>query len=144
MDVAGHWHAPIATGALPHTPRRFLVPADLTCAQFGFLIRRRLSLPPEKALFLFINGALPSGAALMREAYELHKDRDGFLYVQYHTEATFGSFSSDLLATRVTSGLPLVRCDAPVMRGPVGRCGSRACTHACMDAGTRACTSAGT
>lgn len=67
------------------------MPGDLTCAQFGFLIRRRLQLPPEKALFLFINGSLPSGAALMREAYEQHRDRDGFMYVQYQSEATFGS-----------------------------------------------------
>ena len=66
------------------------MPSDLTVAQFAFVIRRRLSLEPEKALFLFIDGTLPPSAQLMREVYEAHADADGFLYVLYSSENTFG------------------------------------------------------
>jgi GABA(A) receptor-associated protein len=70
--------------------QKFLVPADLTIAQFAFVIRRRLSVTSDQALFLFVNGTLPPSSLLLRECYEQHKDRDGFLYVLYSSETTFG------------------------------------------------------
>ena len=39
--------------------RKFLVPADLTVAQFMWIIRKRVQLPPEKAIFLFVGRLLP-------------------------------------------------------------------------------------
>lgn len=38
---------------------RYLVPADLTVGQFVYVIRKRIKLPPEKAIFVFINNYLP-------------------------------------------------------------------------------------
>ena len=69
---------------------KFLVPGDLTVSQFIFVIRKRISLPSEQALFLFVGGSLPTTGTLLRELYTMHKDIDGFLYVQYSGENTFG------------------------------------------------------
>ena len=66
------------------------MPGDLTVGQFAFVVRKRLALPPEKALFLFIQNALPPSGQLMRETYAAHEDQDGFLYAQYSGENTFG------------------------------------------------------
>ena len=71
---------------------KFLVPADITMGQFIFVIRKRLVLAPEKALFVFVNDQLPLTSHLMREVYAMHKEKDGFLYVKYASENTFGLF----------------------------------------------------
>ena len=39
--------------------KKYLVPSDLTVGQFVYVIRKRIELPPEKAIFLFINNVLP-------------------------------------------------------------------------------------
>ncbi len=69
---------------------KFLVPKNLTLGQFIFVIRRRLVLPSEKALFVFINNTLPTTSTLMSEIYNQYVDKDGFLYVRYTSENTFG------------------------------------------------------
>mmetsp|Transcript_1424 Transcript_1424/g.1559 ORF Transcript_1424/g.1559 Transcript_1424/m.1559 type:complete len:120 (+) Transcript_1424:111-470(+) len=71
--------------------KKYLVPADLTCGQFVYVIRKRLKLPAEQAIFLFVNGIIPPTAALMTAVYEEHKDVDGFMYISYSGENTFGS-----------------------------------------------------
>ena len=71
--------------------KKYLVPADLTVGQFVYVIRKRIRLSPEKAIFIFVNGVLPPTAALMSAVYEEHKDADGFLYIQYSGENTFGT-----------------------------------------------------
>ena len=71
--------------------QKFLVPADLTLGQFTFVIRKRMELSSEKALFLFVNNTLPTTGSLMREVYAKNYDQeDGFLYVTYCGENTFG------------------------------------------------------
>ena len=71
--------------------KKYLVPADLTVGQFVYVIRKRISLPQEKAIFVFVNNSLPPTASLMSEVYEKNKDADGFLYITYSGENTFGS-----------------------------------------------------
>ena len=97
------------------------MPADLTVGQFVYVIRKRIKLSPEKAIFIFINNVLPPTgtclmpmsvsfssvasivlrravsvshmlctAALMSNIYEEQKDVDGFLYITYSGENTFG------------------------------------------------------
>jgi len=70
--------------------RKYLVPNDLTIAQFMYVIRNRMKLRPEEALFLFVNDQMVSGAAIIGHIYEYQKDPDGFLYIQYAKENTFG------------------------------------------------------
>ena len=58
---------------------KFLVPADLTLSQFIYVIRKRLVLPPEQALFLFVGNTLSTTSVLMKELYSKHKEEDGFM-----------------------------------------------------------------
>ena len=69
---------------------KFLVPYDLTVGQFMYVVRKRLVLPPEKALFFFIGGIIPSSSSLLNDIYYHAKDPDGFLYIHYSLENTFG------------------------------------------------------
>jgi GABA(A) receptor-associated protein len=69
---------------------KYLVPYDLTIGQFIYVVRKRLSLPSEKALFFFINGFIPASSALLMDLYNSQKEADGFLYVSYSLENTFG------------------------------------------------------
>lgn len=73
---------------------KFLVPGDLTIGQFIFVIRKRISIPSETALFLFVNGTLPTTGMLLKELYESYKDIDGFMYCNYTGENTFGFVQS--------------------------------------------------
>lgn len=50
-----------------------------------YVIRKRIKLSPEKAIFIFVDEVLPPTAALMSSIYEEHKDEDGFLYITYVT-----------------------------------------------------------
>lgn len=70
--------------------RKFLVPSDISVAQFMWIIRKRIQLPSEKALFLFVGKILPQSSASMGQIYEEQKDEDGFLYIAYSGENTFG------------------------------------------------------
>lgn len=70
--------------------KKYLVPRDLTIGQFIYVIRKRLFLSPEEALFLFINNEIISGTSIIGDVYENKKDTDGFLYVKYSKENTFG------------------------------------------------------
>lgn len=69
---------------------RYLVPADLTVGQFVYVVRKRIKLSPEKAIFIFVKNILPPTAAMMSAIYEENKDEDGFLYMTYSGENTFG------------------------------------------------------
>ena len=69
---------------------KYLVPGDLTIGQFVYVIRKRISLPPEKALFIFINNIMPPTSQLMEEIASAHHEEDGFLYIKYSGENTFG------------------------------------------------------
>lgn len=123
---------------------RYLVPADLTVGQFVYVVRKRIKLSPEKAIFIFVKNILPPTgkvivnftsmitkmlanlltncvlnhvftAAMMSAIYEDNKDEDGFLYMIYSGENTFGvdddiiqtlkwydSVTSEMLSTSVT------------------------------------------
>uniref|UniRef100_A0A453D086 Autophagy-related protein n=6 Tax=Pooideae TaxID=147368 RepID=A0A453D086_AEGTS len=70
--------------------KKYLVPADLTVGQFVYVVRKRIKLSAEKAIFIFVKNTLPPTAALMSAIYEENKDEDGFLYMTYSGENTFG------------------------------------------------------
>lgn len=76
--------------------KKYLVPHDLTVGQFVYVVRKRIKLEPEKALFVFVDDVLPPTAALMSSIYEEHKDPDGFLYVTYSGENTFGDLLEEI------------------------------------------------
>ncbi|KAL4826783.1 hypothetical protein H8958_010013, partial [Nasalis larvatus] len=70
--------------------RKYLVPSDITVAQFMWIIRKRIQLPSEKVIFLFVDKAVPRSSLTMGQLYQKEKDEDGFLYVAYSGENTFG------------------------------------------------------
>jgi GABA(A) receptor-associated protein len=71
--------------------KKYLVPGDITVGKFVYEIRKHMKLTAEKAIFVFVNNdVLPPTAALMSQIYERYKDEDGFLYVTYSGENTFG------------------------------------------------------
>ena len=72
---------------------KYLVPQDLTVGQFVYVIRKRIKLLPEKALYLFVNNKLPQTNALVSEVYRNEKSDDGFLYFLAHEETSFGAFA---------------------------------------------------
>jgi GABA(A) receptor-associated protein len=69
---------------------KYLVPKDLTIGQFIYVIRNRMSLGAEKGLFLFVNDKIPYSTQYINEVYHTDRDADGFLYISYATENTFG------------------------------------------------------
>merc|ERR1712211_64490 len=52
--------------------KKYLVPSDLIVGQFYFLIRKRISLRPEDALFFFVNNVIPPTSATMGSLYQEH------------------------------------------------------------------------
>jgi len=70
---------------------KYLAPDDMTIGQFVYVIRKKIELKPEQAIYLFINNKLPSTSALLSTVYDQDKDEDGFLYIQVASENTFGA-----------------------------------------------------
>ena len=57
---------------------KYLVPFDLTVGQFMFVLRKCMKVPPEQAIFLFVDGIIPSSNALVQDLYHQHRDLDVF------------------------------------------------------------------
>lgn len=69
---------------------KYLVPYDLTIGQFIHVIRKQIRLKPSIGIYLFVNNTLPSTSETIMETYEKYGDNDGFLYLLYSGENTFG------------------------------------------------------
>ena len=78
----------------PTTPildkNKYLIPNDLTLGQFMYVIRKRMALSAEKAIYLFVHGTIPSSSELINNLYYYYRDEDGFLYISYASENVFG------------------------------------------------------
>lgn len=70
--------------------KKYLVPSDLTMGQFLYVIRKRIKLEPTKGLYIFIDNILPATSQTVGNIYNEKKDPDGFLYIVYQSENTFG------------------------------------------------------
>ena len=69
---------------------KFLIELDLSFSNLIQAIRRRIKLSPTRSLFLFINNIIIPPTEAMSSVYAKHKSDDGFLYVVYAIENTFG------------------------------------------------------
>ena len=73
---------------------KYLVPKNVEMSYLLTSIRKRLKLEPNKALFLFIqkggNCFLMTPSTLVGEVYNSHASEDGFVYLVYTLENTFG------------------------------------------------------
>ncbi|KAI8636302.1 symbiosis-related like protein, partial [Parasitella parasitica] len=79
--------------------QKYLIPSDLCLGQFIYAIRKGIRLSEEKAIYMYIDGNLPTVADLylscnsLANLYGKFKDEDGFLYMNYAGENTFGCIS---------------------------------------------------
>jgi GABA(A) receptor-associated protein len=79
------------TSTLPKIDKhKYLVPMDLTIGQFIYVIRKRIKITPQQAIYLFIKGHMPPSNEPMNMTYSKFRDEDGFLYISYTNENTFG------------------------------------------------------
>uniref|UniRef100_A0A8C6HIU7 Gamma-aminobutyric acid receptor-associated protein n=1 Tax=Mus spicilegus TaxID=10103 RepID=A0A8C6HIU7_MUSSI len=62
----------------------------LAVGQFYFLIRKRIHLRAEDALFFFVNNVIPPTSATMGQLYQEHHEEDFFLYIAYSDESVYG------------------------------------------------------
>ena len=92
--------APEARDAFPATTRhKYLVPRDMTVATFMTVLRGRMQLPRDRAMFIFFRTArggtrLAVAGEMLAAVYERDQcPEDGFLYCVYCSESTFGATS---------------------------------------------------
>jgi GABA(A) receptor-associated protein len=76
--------------AYPIDKSKYITPRDLTLLQLQQIIRKRIHFPPEKAMFMFINNKIYPITSIIGTVYDTNKDSDGFLYITYCQESTFG------------------------------------------------------
>ena len=70
---------------------KYLVPGDFTIGQFLMILRRRINITPEKALFLFMeDSTMPPTGELLVVLDANNKNEDGFLYITVSLDNTFG------------------------------------------------------
>ena len=69
---------------------KFLVPRGLTMAQFQYVIRKKISCKPEQSIFMFVNNKLCPTSHTVGNVFDENKSEDGYLYVIYSGENTFG------------------------------------------------------
>jgi len=70
---------------------KYLAPVDMTLSQFIVIIRKSIKIESDKAIFVFIENILPPLTSTMAYLYEHMKNEDGFLYIYYNGESTFGN-----------------------------------------------------
>jgi GABA(A) receptor-associated protein len=49
-----------------------------------FVIRKRLKLPPEQGIYLFVKGVIPPSSAMLNVIYEEHKDPGNFPFLKFN------------------------------------------------------------
>ena len=69
---------------------KYIIPRDLTISQIIYIIRKRITLDSRLSIFIYINNKIPTSNSKLYEIYEENKDEDGFLYIKYAGENTFG------------------------------------------------------
>jgi GABA(A) receptor-associated protein len=73
----------------PLDKHKYIVNKSTRVGEFMYILRKRMSLPPDKAMFLFIDNTLPTSSQTMAELMSIHGSK-GYLEIVYAGESTFG------------------------------------------------------
>merc|ERR1711907_738656 len=78
----------------PINQQKFLFPREFTVGQTIAVLRKRLPADAQQAslgtLFIFAGGVMPSTSQTLNDVDARFCDEDGFLYLSYGEESTFG------------------------------------------------------
>lgn len=69
---------------------RYLVPNTCTWSEFMVILRKRISLGSEQALYFFVNGTIPRHTDMVSVLAETESDVNGIMHVTLTKESTFG------------------------------------------------------
>lgn len=70
---------------------KFLVPEDLQVSKLLMIIRNRMDITENQAIYLMTaNKTMLTMSRTMAEVYEEHRDEDGFVYLTYASQSVFG------------------------------------------------------
>lgn len=69
---------------------KYLIPHDLCIGQLSYIVKKRLNIDSTTAIFLFCNNTILNSSNTINELYNQQKNSDGFLYIEYTSENTFG------------------------------------------------------
>ena len=86
--------------------RKFLIPSDATAGKLQHEVRKQIAIAPHQAIFIFMENCggdggnntttttaqftMPNASTTLSELYTRYHHADGFLYVTYTGESTFG------------------------------------------------------
>jgi len=69
---------------------KYIMSSDLTLGSVIYIIRKRLKLESNEAIFIFVDNVLLPNTMIISDIYKQYCDEDGFLYIMYACENTFG------------------------------------------------------
>jgi GABA(A) receptor-associated protein len=72
------------------TKIKYLLPANATITDMLTVVRKHIRIKPYEALFLTCRNRVLSASTLCAFLYETERDEDGFLYLYYTKEQTYG------------------------------------------------------
>ena len=74
--------------------KKYLVPSDITFRSFIAIIRKRLKLDNDIGMYFFFtrdgSDIMVPTSHMIALLYDEYQDKDGFLYITYAGESTFG------------------------------------------------------
>src|SRR5579872_5444474 len=72
--------------------KKYLVPGDFTMGQFSYVFRKKMKMKPEEAIYFYVSErwTMCPNSAIMSQMYKEYQDPDGFLYLDWKKENTFG------------------------------------------------------
>ena len=72
---------------------KFLAPDEMKLIQLIYIIKKRKNINMTESYYIFTEDKnLMSGTTSISNIYNLHKNKDGFLYLYLNKENTFGNY----------------------------------------------------